>query len=70
MSKNQLKSKSAVGQSNSKRTAHSERAIHDGAFHCRPLWRVQRPDGEHGPLLTAFAQNALSREGHHADSHD
>lgn len=55
-------------QSKDTKTAKPERAISDGEFRARPLWRaVQRPDRAWAAELTVGGQVAL-REATHADS--
>lgn len=59
-----------VSKSDDKAASHSERAMRDGAWRGRPLWRsASRPDSEWGPRLTLAARLLLHEENRHADDH-
>ncbi len=69
MATNPVKRSHNVGQANGTAAMQVERAMSDGEFRCRPLWRVMRPDHHYGPKLTAAARRVMQREANHVDDH-
>jgi len=59
-----------VSESNGNGQVGVERAISDGVWRNRPLWRFMRPDHHYGPKLTLAARQLLKAEANHvADDH-
>ncbi len=59
----------SVSQAHGTAAVVAERADSDGTFRGRPLWRILRPDGQHGAQLTTDARQVVMLEVNHV-AHD
>lgn len=67
MSKGTRNRQANGSESNGKAATHSERAISDGTWRNRPLWRAKWTDGTYGPQLTLPARQLLTEDRNYAN---